>query len=34
MFIRWCNEYLKCVNKYIYNLEIDLVDGLKFIVLL
>lgn len=33
-FTRWCNEHLKCVNKYIYNLETDLVDGLKLISLL
>lgn len=33
-FTRWCNEHLKCVNKYIYNLETDLVDGLKLIALL
>ena len=33
-FTRWCNEHLKCVNKYIYNLETDLCDGLKLIGLL
>lgn len=33
-FTRWCNEHLKCVNKYIYNLETDLADGLKLIALL
>lgn len=33
-FTRWCNEYLKHVNMYIYNLEKDLNDGLKLIALL
>ena len=33
-FTRWCNEHLKCVDKYIDNLETDLVDGLKLIALL
>uniref|UniRef100_T2MH46 Filamin-A n=1 Tax=Hydra vulgaris TaxID=6087 RepID=T2MH46_HYDVU len=33
-FTRWCNEHLKCVNLYIYNLETDLSDGLKLIALL
>ena len=33
-FTRWCNEHLKCVNQYIYNLETDLCDGLKLIALL
>ncbi|KAL9959359.1 hypothetical protein ACROYT_G032674 [Oculina patagonica] len=33
-FTRWCNEHLKCLNEYIYNLETDLVDGLKLIALL
>ena len=33
-FTRWCNEHLKCLNKCIYNLETDLVDGLKLIALL
>lgn len=33
-FTRWCNEHLKCVNQYIYNLETDLCDGLKLISLL
>lgn len=33
-FTRWCNEHLKCVNSYIYNLETDLTDGLKLISLL
>ena len=33
-FTRWCNEHLKCVNLYIYNLETDLCDGLKLIALL
>ena len=33
-FTRWCNEHLKCVNKYIYNLETDLGDGLTLIALL
>ncbi|XP_054750668.2 filamin-A-like [Lytechinus pictus] len=33
-FTRWCNEHLKTVNKYIYNLETDLCDGLLLIDLL
>ena len=33
-FTRWCNEHLKVVNLYIYNLETDLCDGLKLIALL
>ena len=33
-FTRWCNEHLKCVKKYIYNLETDLGDGLTLIALL
>ena len=33
-FTRWCNEHLKHVNMYIYNLEKDLNDGLKLIALL
>jgi len=33
-FTRWCNEHLKVVNQYIYNLETDLCDGLKMIALL
>lgn len=33
-FTRWCNEHIKCVNQYIYNLETDLCDGLKLISLL
>ncbi|XP_075902044.1 filamin-A isoform X1 [Nelusetta ayraudi] len=33
-FTRWCNEHLKCVNKRIGNLQIDLSDGLRLIGLL
>lgn len=33
-FTRWCNEHLKCVNKRIATLEIDLSDGLRLISLL
>ena len=33
-FTRWCNEHLKGVNLYIYNIETDLSDGLKLIALL
>ena len=33
-FTRWCNEHLKCVNKRIANLELDLSDGLRLISLL
>uniref|UniRef100_A0A8K9UIH9 Calponin-homology (CH) domain-containing protein n=1 Tax=Oncorhynchus mykiss TaxID=8022 RepID=A0A8K9UIH9_ONCMY len=33
-FTRWCNEHLKCVNKQITNLQMDLSDGLRLIGLL
>uniref|UniRef100_A0A6I8RYT2 Filamin A n=1 Tax=Xenopus tropicalis TaxID=8364 RepID=A0A6I8RYT2_XENTR len=33
-FTRWCNEHLKCVNKRIANLQVDLGDGLRLIALL
>ncbi|XP_041945914.1 filamin-B [Alosa sapidissima] len=33
-FTRWCNEHLKCVNKRIADLQIDLGDGLRLIALL
>ncbi|XP_006631014.2 filamin-B isoform X2 [Lepisosteus oculatus] len=33
-FTRWCNEHLKCVNKRIANLQLDLSDGLRLIALL
>ena len=33
-FTRWCNEHLRNVNLYIYDLETDLCDGLKLIALL
>ncbi|XP_066436816.1 filamin-A isoform X1 [Eleutherodactylus coqui] len=33
-FTRWCNEHLKCVNKRIANLQVDLSDGLRLIALL
>ena len=33
-FTRWCNEHLKSVNLFIYDLETDLCDGLKLIALL
>jgi len=33
-FTRWCNEHLKSVNVYIYDLENDLGDGVKLIALL
>ncbi|XP_063072251.1 filamin-B isoform X2 [Engraulis encrasicolus] len=33
-FTRWCNEHLKCVNKRIADLQIDLSDGLRLIALL
>ncbi|XP_065067168.1 filamin-A-like isoform X4 [Rhopilema esculentum] len=33
-FTRWCNEHLKCVNLFIYNLESDFNDGLKLVSLL
>jgi len=33
-FTRWCNEHLRNVNLYIYNLETDLCDGLKLLALL
>ncbi|XP_062400673.1 filamin-B [Sardina pilchardus] len=33
-FTRWCNEHLKCVNKRIGDLQIDLSDGLRLIALL
>ncbi|XP_066527398.1 filamin-B [Hoplias malabaricus] len=33
-FTRWCNEHLKCVNKRIADLQLDLSDGLRLIALL
>ncbi|XP_056130431.1 LOW QUALITY PROTEIN: filamin-B [Lampris incognitus] len=33
-FTRWCNEHLKCVNKRIADLQLDLSDGLRLIGLL
>uniref|UniRef100_A0AAY4BYE5 Calponin-homology (CH) domain-containing protein n=1 Tax=Denticeps clupeoides TaxID=299321 RepID=A0AAY4BYE5_9TELE len=33
-FTRWCNEHLKCVNKRISDLQLDLSDGLRLIALL
>lgn len=33
-FTRWCNEHLKVANIVIYDLETDLCDGIKLIVLL
>ncbi|XP_060897717.1 filamin-B isoform X1 [Labrus mixtus] len=33
-FTRWTNEHLKCVNKHIADLQVDLGDGLKLIALL
>ncbi|XP_053530109.1 filamin-B isoform X2 [Ictalurus punctatus] len=33
-FTRWCNEHLKCVNKRIADLQMDLNDGLRLIALL
>uniref|UniRef100_A0AAR2L0B3 Calponin-homology (CH) domain-containing protein n=1 Tax=Pygocentrus nattereri TaxID=42514 RepID=A0AAR2L0B3_PYGNA len=33
-FTRWCNEHLKCVNKRIADLQVDLSDGLRLIALL
>ncbi|KAM7005423.1 filamin B a isoform 1-T1 [Tautogolabrus adspersus] len=33
-FTRWTNEHLKCVNKRIVDLQVDLGDGLKLIALL
>ncbi|XP_062843022.1 filamin-B isoform X2 [Trichomycterus rosablanca] len=33
-FTRWCNEHLKCVNKRIGDLQLDLSDGLRLIALL
>ncbi|XP_053551937.1 filamin-A isoform X2 [Bombina bombina] len=33
-FTRWSNEHLKCVNKRIANLQVDLSDGLRLIALL
>ena len=33
-FTRWCNEHLMGVQKYIYNLETDLSDGVILIDLL
>ncbi|KAF5899203.1 filamin-B isoform X2 [Clarias magur] len=33
-FTRWCNEHLKCVNKRIGDLQMDLNDGLRLIALL
>ena len=33
-FTRWCNEHLKVANIVIYDLETDLYDGIKLIVLL
>uniref|UniRef100_A0A8C5FXD9 Filamin B n=1 Tax=Gadus morhua TaxID=8049 RepID=A0A8C5FXD9_GADMO len=33
-FTRWCNEHLKCVNKRIADLQLDLSDGLRLISLL
>ncbi|XP_049441714.1 filamin-B isoform X1 [Epinephelus fuscoguttatus] len=33
-FTRWCNEHLKCVNKRIADLQLDLGDGLRLITLL
>ncbi|KAJ7994428.1 hypothetical protein DPEC_G00249170 [Dallia pectoralis] len=33
-FTRWCNEHLKCVNKRISDLQLDLTDGLRLISLL
>ncbi|XP_033105581.1 filamin-A-like [Anneissia japonica] len=33
-FTRWCNEHLKAVDLYVYNLETDFRDGLKLIALL
>uniref|UniRef100_A0A3Q1ETL6 Calponin-homology (CH) domain-containing protein n=1 Tax=Acanthochromis polyacanthus TaxID=80966 RepID=A0A3Q1ETL6_9TELE len=33
-FTRWINEHLKCVNKRIVDLQLDLGDGLRLIALL
>lgn len=33
-FTRWINEHLKCVNKRIGDLRLDLGDGLRLIALL
>ncbi|GLD71695.1 filamin-B isoform X1 [Lates japonicus] len=33
-FTRWINEHLKCVNKRIGDLQLDLGDGLRLIALL
>uniref|UniRef100_A0A8C9R1D2 Filamin B n=1 Tax=Scleropages formosus TaxID=113540 RepID=A0A8C9R1D2_SCLFO len=33
-FTRWCNEHLKCVNKRVADLQLDLSDGLRLIALL
>ncbi|XP_038047792.1 filamin-A-like isoform X9 [Patiria miniata] len=33
-FTRWCNEHLKCVNKHIADLDLDLSDGIRLIALL
>nr|XP_029137908.1 filamin-C-like isoform X2 [Labrus bergylta] len=33
-FTRWTNEHLKCVNKQLVDLQVDLGDGLKLIALL
>ncbi|XP_071394572.1 filamin-B-like [Centroberyx affinis] len=33
-FTRWINEHLKCVNKRIADLQLDLGDGLRLIALL
>ncbi|KAM9859071.1 filamin B a [Aulostomus maculatus] len=33
-FTRWINEHLKCVNKRIMDLQLDLGDGLRLIALL
>ncbi|KAM7421946.1 hypothetical protein PAMA_010159 [Pampus argenteus] len=33
-FTRWTNEHLKCVNKRIVDLQLDLGDGLRLIALL
>lgn len=33
-FTRWANKHLKCVNKYINDLECDLSDGLFLVNLL
>uniref|UniRef100_A0A3B4AS58 Calponin-homology (CH) domain-containing protein n=1 Tax=Periophthalmus magnuspinnatus TaxID=409849 RepID=A0A3B4AS58_9GOBI len=33
-FTRWINEHLKCVNKRVADLQLDLGDGLRLVALL